>query len=172
MNQSLIATSQRFASGNSVYPNLLSRLGGKHIKTFLSVILILSSFAMFVFAKSPAADSTEIDIGLITTDRPYLVGSQCDFSDGRGTVLVSDWVEKVWIKINGNLEEFTLDGKLLDPKPWEHWKGVFISTGITAILDLHVISTGAVDTAAMKGTVTVRRGKVKKVLTLKGGCGA
>ena len=132
---------------------------------------LLTPFLCLPFVTTSAQAFT---VGYIEPDQPVFKGAQCEFSDKHGIVLKSDWAKKIWLNINDTLIE--LDGTRTDAETIsdvnnKRWRDTFVGSGITAVLDLKQTDIGD-DTAAYKGSLLAKRGRVQKRLVITGGCSA
>jgi hypothetical protein len=102
-------------------------------------------------------------------------GSQCSFfadADEKKIVLLSDWVSKVWVKLDGKTQELVSADKPDTGEQGEYWRQVFRLHDLAIAIDLKTVATGAEDTMNMAGTMTIRRGKQSRQLKITGGCAA
>ena len=131
----------------------------------------------FCFAETSnlnAAKEKNFLIAALGSEEPRIVGSACEFTGKSGTILRGDWVNKMWMKIDGRLVEFKGKEKpeeALSDADKKRWKQVFFSPDFTLAIDLIRIQVGE-DGTAMKGVIKVQRGKNVKELKVKGGCSA
>jgi hypothetical protein len=128
--------------------------------------------AALLCALPVAAKPLQID----SVDLPslHLEGSQCDFARQNSTVLASDWVDKLWMKIDGKMVEFTstqTDTEIEQRLASKRWRETLKANGITVMLNLTETGRGD-DSAAYRGCIEVERNGVTKRLPVTGGCAA
>lgn len=145
-------------------------------KIYLAGYFVLSgiSFCFADTSSSSVATEKNFSIAPLGPEEPRIVGSACEFTGKSGTILRGDWVNKMWMKIDGRLVEFKGKEKpddALSDVDKKRWKQIFFSPDFTLAIDLIRIRDGE-DGSAMKGVVKVRSGKNTKELKVKGGCSA
>jgi len=144
------------------------------MRSLMIAALILAASAHPAIAGAGAEKS--FSVGILELDEPPIQGAQCSFAQrpGAGDILKGDWVDTMWMKIDGRLIEFT--GKQsaeetaaqVDKKIW---KQTFRASNATLRIDFVRTAEGD-DSSAMEGTITVRQGTKTKAFKVKGGCSA
>jgi len=121
-----------------------------------------------------SASAHALEVGSIAPQSLGLIGSNCQFSVQRDTLLVSDWDRKFWMKINGKVLSFqsekndaAVEKQLQDKR----WRETLKADGVTLQLDL-VETARSDDSAAFRGFIDVQQGGMKKHILIAGGCGA
>lgn len=110
-------------------------------------------------------------IDVLIRDELPITGSYCSFYDARGEILRSDWIDKIWLKINGKIYELrgTSFGKLMVPD--KQWKQTFQLGNLSVLINLRTTKVGG-DSAAMDGEVVVNKDNISNKIIVHGGCGA
>jgi len=129
-------------------------------------------FAAVCFALSASAQTLRVDS--FALDSLHLVGSYCEFSAQRDTLLASDWIKTFWMKIDGKMVEFQSgksDAEVEKQLKNKRWRETLKTDDITLLLNLVETGRGD-DSVAFRGYIDVQRGGIKKHLLVVGGCGA
>ena len=129
---------------------------------------------------APINTQSAFSVEIFSADEVYkfetsISGSQCSFyvgADAAKVVLLSDWVSKIWIKLDGKIQELASTDKPDTGEQGEYWRQIFKSHDLAVAIDLKTAATGVEDTVNMAGTITVSRGKQSQKLKITGGCAA
>ena len=118
-----------------------------------------------------------VDVEIIGFDpaQLHLVGSYCTFErKPHEIVLASDWAGKFWMKVDGKMIELVsrrTDVEAERQLASKRWHESLSGTDLKVELSLVELGRGD-DTAAYKGYLDIRRGRVSTRLPVNGGCGA
>ena len=135
----------------------------KKRSALLSCLIVFIAFPLNEHLQA----QNDLNVGYIGSEEIQLVGSNCQFSDKKGVVLQTDWVDTAWIR---------LDQKLIELKSKEPYLGkgpqTFSNGDVSVKTELKTIKVGKEDTVAVSGEIEISQGKVTKRFKVSGGCAA
>jgi len=143
----------------------------------LAALILTGSIHTAPFAIAGETAEQSFSVGTLKPDEPPIEGSQCSFAQQprSGDILKGDWGDKMWMKIDGRLVEFTRKQSSAeeDASQVEQniWKQTFRASNATLSVDFVITAEGN-DGVAMKGTIKVSKGTKTKTFKVKGGCGS